>query len=174
MEELHSGHPKRFECTDQDVVVSEQPTPGSLSCLGSWADPASRSLTSESGCSGSGNVNPGVCVSIILLFSVLKPLLDVFKPSECDSSASDKKHLDTPESIPKEKPILVSCIIDFLTLCTLKWFANSRRDIANQHGSVPYASSRLRRNIQKCQNQVELQMFSVKPNLKECGGLFPW
>lgn len=48
-----------------------QSTPGSLSCLGSWADPALVSLASESGRNESGIVSPGVCISSILLVSVL-------------------------------------------------------------------------------------------------------
>lgn len=118
----HTGDaPKGRSRQTRMWAVSGQPTPGSLSCLGRWADPALGSLTLRVNL---GTSVQGGCNSSILLFSVLKPLLDIFKPSECDSSASDKKHLDASETNPhfmcyKAKPILVSCVVDSLTPTSL-------------------------------------------------------
>lgn len=78
------------------------------------------------------NVSPGGCVSSVLLFSIPKHFLDIFKLSESDSGASDKKRCDVSEDIPKARPIrLFSCFIDLLIPTippsALKWSADSRR-----------------------------------------------
>lgn len=89
-----------------DCLTGQQIS-GSPRCLGNLADLAPGSLASGVSITflGTSVWGQGGCVSSVLLFSILKPLLDIFKPSESYSSASDKKCLDVSENIPKARPI---------------------------------------------------------------------
>lgn len=105
------------------------------------------------------------------MFSGLKPLLDIFKPSECGSGAPDKKHLDVSKSIPKASPTPLSRFVDSLTLIILlcahgRGLPALEGDIANQHGPIPHASCPLRRNTQRCRKSSRTPDVFGEPNLE--------